>query len=282
MVRRVSTSQLRSAIRRAQSNQRAAINKYKNAVRKYNTEVRRINSKIRINRQRINSELSKLNRANHSLKVRTTYSISVRALNSCYQNVSYGYENIECPTSSQEELYDLIEQENANSLATANILDNEDNMLDVDVSLNDSLLGDRLKMLSEDLNNRWNGALFSLNPNNPDATRHFCTSSREIFTEIFDNYARDEDVFDMFPNCEKTERGNATRRWKTKYLLSKKGIELDGADEFIDNDIENILELYHTLSDGTHGEAGRYTFVQLKAIKKRVEDGIIFLCSIIV
>ena len=42
-----------------------------------------------------------------------------------------------------------------------------------------------------------------------------------------------------------------------------------------------ILELYHILSDGTHGNAGRYTFIQLKAIKKRVEDGILFLCNII-
>ena len=56
---------------------------------------------------------------------------------------------------------------------------------------------------------------------------------------------------------------------------------MKGAEEFIDNDIDNILELYHILSDGTHGYAGRYTFIQLKAIKKRVEDGILFLCNIV-
>lgn len=139
-----------------------------------------------------------------------------------------------------------------------------------------------MKALSSDLNNRWIGALYSLNPNNPDATRHFCTSTREIFTDIFEKYALDKDVFAVFPNCDKTDRGNATRRSKIKYFLYKKGIDLTNADEFIDNDIDNILELYHTLSDGTHSEAGRYSMIQLKLIKKRVEDGINFLCEIVV
>ena len=188
---------------------------------------------------------------------------------------------MEYSNSKQEQLYDLIEQENANNLVVANTLNNPNDTAEIEGSLNDSMIGDKLKILSPDLNDRWNGALYSLNPKNPDATRHFCTSSREIFTDIFDNYAHDEEVFNMFPNCDKTERGNATRRWKIKYFLNKKGIELKGAEEFIDNDIDNILELYHILSDGTHGYAGRYTFIQLKAIKKRVEDGILFLCNIV-
>lgn len=102
-----------------------------------------------------------------------------------------------------------------------------------------------MKSLSSDLNNRWIGALYSLNPNNPDATRHFCTSTREIFTDIFEKYALDKDVFAVFPNCDKTDRGNATRKSKIKYFLYKKGIDLTNADEFIDNDIDNILELIH-------------------------------------
>ena len=279
MVRRISTSQLKSQLRRLESKQRAAINNYNRAVRNYNTQVRKVNTELRRNQQKIKSELNKLN---SSLRKTTTYTKSVRVLNTSYQTVSYNYETLAYPNSQQEELYNLIEQENANNLIVANTLDNEHEQPDIDVSLNDSTIGNKLKILSSDLNDRWNGALFSLSPQNPDATRHFCTSSREIFTDIFDKYAHDEDVFNMFPNCEKTDRGNATRRWKIKFFLNKKGIELDGADEFIDNDIENILELYHILSDGTHGSAGRYTFNQLKAIKKRVEDGIIFLCNIVV
>jgi hypothetical protein len=139
---------------------------------------------------------------------------------------------------------------------------------------------DRLLSLSSDLDNRWKGALFSLNPNNPDATRHFCTSAREIFTEIFDTKATDNDVFAVLPNCQRTNNGNATRRSKIQYFLHRKGIDDSDVETFIDSDINNILELFHTLSDGTHGAAGRYTINQLTVIKKRVEDGLIFLCDI--
>ncbi len=278
MVRKISTSQLRSQLRRLESKQRTAINNYNRAIKNYNTQVRKINNELRRNQQKIKSELSKLN---SGLRITTTYSTSVRTLNVSYQRVTDNYEVLENTNSKQEQLYDLIEQENANNLVVANTLNNPNDTAEIEGSLNDSMIGDKLKILSPDLNDRWNGALYSLNPKNPDATRHFCTSSREIFTDIFDNYAHDEEVFNMFPNCDKTERGNATRRWKIKYFLNKKGIELKGADEFIDNDIANILELYHILSDGTHGYAGRYTFIQLKAIKKRVEDGILFLCNIV-
>ncbi len=278
MVRKISTSQLRSQLRRLESKQRTAINNYNRAIKNYNTQVRKINNELRRNQQKIKSELSKLN---SGLRITTTYSTSVRTLNVSYQRVTDNYEVLENTNSKQEQLYDLIEQENANNLFVANTLNNPNDTAEIEGSLNDSMIGDKLKILSPDLNDRWNGALYSLNPKNPDATRHFCTSSREIFTDIFDNYAHDEEVFNMFPNCDKTERGNATRRWKIKYFLNKKGIELKGAEEFIDNDIDNILELYHILSDGTHGYAGRYTFIQLKAIKKRVEDGILFLCNIV-
>lgn len=278
MVRKISTSQLRSQLRRLESKQRTAINNYNRAIKNYNTQVRKINNELRRNQQKIKSELSKLN---SGLRITTTYSTSVRTLNVSYQRVTDNYEVLENTNSKQEQLYDLIEQENANNLVVVNTLNNPNDTAEIEGSLNDSMIGDKLKILSPDLNDRWNGALYSLNPKNPDATRHFCTSSREIFTDIFDNYAHDEEVFNMFPNCDKTERGNATRRWKIKYFLNKKGIELKGAEEFIDNDIDNILELYHILSDGTHGYAGRYTFIQLKAIKKRVEDGILFLCNIV-
>lgn len=278
MVRKISTSQLRSQLRRLESKQRTAINNYNRAIKNYNTQVRKINNELRRNQQKIKSELSKLN---SGLRITTTYSTSVRTLNVSYQRVTDNYEVLENTNSKQEQLYDLIEQENANNLVVANTLNNPNDTAEIEGSLNDSMIGDKLKILSPDLNDRWNGALYSLNPKNPDATRHFCTSSREIFTDIFDNYAHDEEVFNMFPNCDKTERGNATRRWKIKYFLNKKGIELKGAEEFIDNDIDNILELYHILSDGTHRYAGRYTFIQLKAIKKRVEDGILFLCNIV-
>lgn len=49
---------------------------------------------------------------------------------------------------------------------------------------------------------------------------------------------------------------------------------------FVESDIDNILELFHVLSDGTHGIAGRYDDKKLMQVKKRVEQGIYFLCEI--
>lgn len=283
MARTFNMSQFKSQIRQAQHKaerqlkqiQRDTERKMKNEI---NKAVNQYNRDVRRNQQKIQSELRKLNSSN---KIRTTYNISVKALNNSYNTVVENYDEVNS-TVKEKEFFNYIESENANSLSVANAIENPELAENINVELQDNAIGDKLKSLSSDLNNRWIGALYSLNPNNPDATRHFCTSTREIFTDIFEKYALDKDVFAVFPNCDKTDRGNATRRSKIKYFLYKKGIDLTNADEFIDNDIDNILELYHTLSDGTHGEAGRYSMIQLKLIKKRVEDGINFLCEIVV
>lgn len=283
-MRTISTSQFKNKVRQAQHKAERQIRQIQRETeRKLKSEVNKVvnqyNRDLRKNQQKIRNEFNKLN---SNVRISSSYSSSVRLLNSYYHNVSLTYDSLSHKTNNQQRIYDLIEQENSNNLVVANALENVVDGVDDDINLNTSSIGDKLKLISQDLNDRWTGALFSLNPQNPDATRHFCTSSREIFTDIFDEYALDEDVFNMFPNCEKTDRGNATRRWKIKYFLNKKGIVLDGADQFIETDIENILELYHILSDGTHGTAGRYSILQLKAIKKRVEDGILFLCNLII
>ena len=251
----------------------------KQTVNKYNQFVRQHNARVLQNRMKIQTEL---NRLNSSSKITTTtkYRASVIAVNSSYQIVSSKYDCLEYPTSIQEYIYSGVEQENANNLETANILFGEPQTSTPIYSLQDTKIMNRLLNISKDLDDRWRGALFSLNPLNPDATRHFCTSVREIFTEIFDSKAKDNDVFAIFPNCEKTDRGNATRRAKIRYFLHIKGFRDYDVEDFVEKDMENILELFHVLSTGTHGEAGKYTIEKLFSIKKRVEDGLIFLCDI--
>ena len=87
-----------------------------------------------------------------------------------------------------------------------------------------------------------------------DAARHFCTSAREIFTEFIELKAPDSAVFQYNPSASKTDRGNATRREKIKYMMHGKRLD-DSVTDFADADITNILELFHVLSDGTHGAA---------------------------
>ena len=283
MVKRMKISQLNSKMKQIQNKTNQQLKRIQRdterQIKKETTKmINDYKKNIRKNYQKLQKELNRFNNSQH---MTTKYTISVRNLNSSYEKVNATYNQLNS-TTKEKEIFDYIEQENVNNLTVANALISSEAEDDIDTELQDNVIGNQLKKLSDDLNNRWLGAIFALNPHNPDATRHFCSFTREIFTEIFDKYAKDKEVFSVFPDCDKTDRGNATRKSKIKYFLYKKGIDIKNATEFIDNDIDNILELYHILSDGTHGEAGRYSIIQLKAIKKRVEDGINFLCSIVI
>jgi len=63
---------------------------------------------------------------------------------------------------------------------------------------------DYLGDLSEDLLARGKGAMFAMNPVNPDAETYFCTSAREIFADILEGWASDDDVMAADPNCQMT------------------------------------------------------------------------------
>ena len=131
------------------------------------------------------------------------------------------------------------------------------------------------------MDDRWKGAVYSLNPNNPDAARHFCTSAREVITQILEIKAPDNSVITAFPMCNKTEQGKLTRREKIKYILHQKELTDGELEEFVEQDIDNIIQLFRVFNEGTHGSAGKFNSFQLGSIKKRVEDEIIFLSQLV-
>jgi hypothetical protein len=137
-----------------------------------------------------------------------------------------------------------------------------------------------LQAISADLGDRWQGALFALSPRNPDAARHFCTSSREIITRILDAKAPDADVIAVLPDCPRTPQGTPTRRAKIRYFLHLQGMSLAELESFIESDMDNVVQLFEVFNAGTHGSAGAFDLAQLQAIRKRVEDGILFLSRI--
>lgn len=290
MAKRINISQLKSKLRQLESKQRQAISKYnqevrrhnqnvRNAVNKYNNAVRQYNARVRANRQKIINELNRL-------KSRTTvrYQVlhtSTLTLNTAYQTL----ERHECEFENRpfgNQFLDLSERENANSLAVSNILESEDQQgtTDDEEELASTVITNELISISPDLDSRWRGALFSLSPRNPDASRHFCTSAREIFIHILDHFAPDSEVISRFPNCEKTDNGQPTRRWKIKHILVNAGLASEQAVDFVDEDVTNVLQLFRVFNDGTHGTAGRFEFTQLRAIKERVESGLVYLTTI--
>lgn len=281
MARRISSSQLKSKLRQLESKHKQAQNNLNRAIQKYNQEVRAYNSRVRANRQRVLSEFSKLNRHSTTSTRYVVFRTSVNTLHRVYVNLEDEIGNLSL-SSQHDELLDLSEKENANSIELMNALLGDENHYQGSAeSLRNTNIGNELKNISGDLDNRWRGAIFSLDVRNPDAARHFCASSREIFTQILESGAPDASVLAMMPDCDKTASKKPTRRAKIKYLLHNKGMEELILEEFVEQDMENIVQLFRVLNDGTHGFTGVFDLHQLIAIKKRVEDGILFLSRIV-
>ncbi len=293
MARRVTPSQVRSKLRQIQQKRQQAINKYNQSVRRYNDGVKKAvnnynqavrthNSRVRSNRQRIQSELNRLS-AKSSTRTTThvIYRTSVEILHQ-----SYGVLEQKAQTSLLGDQYtrllDLSERETANSLEVTNeILGSDAEPEEYEQRATNENVHSILRGIGPDLEERWGGAVYSLNPHNPDAARHFCTSAREILVRILETKAPDADVFSILPNCDVTDRGTPTRRSKISYLLHRRGMHESSLEDFVENDMENIVQLFAVFNDGTHGSAGKFNLRQLGAIKNRVEDGIIFLNEIV-
>ena len=284
MARRISLSQFRSRLRQAQSKQKQAIDRLNRAVRAdyqkrkravddYNRAVRAHNTKVRTNRQKLQQELRKLQNASPMRTPRVT--VSARNVHAAFAVLEQRHQ---AGTVYPEDLYSLFEDETANSLRTANAIEGNDVAEPDEIAaLQSTTLDGELETFAPELVGRWKGALFSLNPKNPDAARHFCTSVRECFVTALDVAAPDKVVERELSSCTWTDDGRLTRRSKLKYLLVRRGMVDDAVEEFVNEDVEDILGLFRMFNDGTHGAAGRFDLNELVAVKQRAESGIRFL-----
>lgn len=217
----------------------------------------------------------------HSVVVtwQVTYRKSVEALHRSY-DVLENFTALQ-NDSRFDRLLAGSEQETANSLEVINSIISDDEQDVSEDVLADQKVSSFLQSISPDLDSRWSGAVFALSPKNPDTARHFCTSAREIFATILEIKAPDEKVSNTLPDCERTDRGTPTRRAKLKYFLHLRGIAENCLEEFIENDMENIVQLFKIFNSGTHGSAGAVGLPQLYKLKKRIEQGIAFLAEVI-
>lgn len=290
MARRVTPAQLRSQIRQAQQKQRQAVNKYNAAARKhnasvkravdsYNREVRAHNARVRSNQQRLKSEIQRLRSTSTTRYV--TYQQSVVTLRRSFVSVESAVDDGRW--TGGDDLLNMAEGETANSVAVLNALADEPAQTEdesVYATLQATSLTEDLIAMSPDLHDRWRGALFALSPRNPDAARHFCTSAREIITNILESEAPDQVVLEANPAADRTREGRVTRRARIRYCLDHRGIDAELVT-FVEDDIDNVVALFQEFNDATHGEAGRYDLSQLAAIKRRVEDAVAFLIRVL-
>jgi Predicted pPIWI-associating nuclease len=302
MTQRVTLAQLQSMIRQAEAKQRQAVNEYNSAMRRFQTDMQRAvndhnakvrraqraiddynrgarahNARVQANSQRLRAEIARLNSQPAPARFTITRTSTV-ALHTAYRRVEEDYDT-GVLTPDIEPLVDLAATEATNSAHVANALLGQPSQEDLDAE--DTALTDELSSLSIDLDRRWRGALFALNPRNPDAARHFCASSREVIVQMIDLRAPDSVVFAAKPGCKTTETGQPVRREKLDYLLAHCGANQNSLGDFIDTDVNDVMGLFRLFNDGTHGSAGKFDLPTLRAIKTRVEGSIRFLSTVI-
>jgi hypothetical protein len=276
MAKKFNASQFRSQINQS-------INRYNQQVREYNRKVNQVinqynqavrqhNSRVKANRQRLNTAIARLN-SQASIRYSLTTTSSYRLYQSYQQlddRFEAGYLN-----DSYGDWVDLAEKEAANSAELSNSLQAPVDPSQFSGPTITSGITYELKGISEDLDNRWKGAIYSLNPQNPDAARHFCTSSREVIIQLIDLKASDEVVIGNFPWVKFAENGKPSRRSKIEYLLYLN--QRDALADFTESNIDDVMNLFRDFNNGTHGSAGRYSYDQLLKLKTRVEDSILYL-----
>jgi hypothetical protein len=305
MTSRKSPAQIKAELRRAQQKARQAVNNYNREVDKYNAARRRAisdynagarkvnqaidrynrdarahNARVRANRGRLERELRSL-QSQRTTVVRVEYRASVSTLAQSFSRLEA---QADTAAWAGTDVLDYSETEAANSVAALNaLLDDTPSADATDEELEelqrtdvDHELGD----LNADLGARWRGALFALHPRNPDAARHFCTSAREMLSDMLEIVAPSNLVESDDPACERTEQGAVSRRARIRFCLRRSGIYERELEDFIEQDVSNVLALFREFNTGTHGAAGRFTLAQLTTLKARAEDAIRFIVRI--
>jgi len=298
MVRRVSPAQFRSMIRQAEQKQRRAVDqanrairdynrtvddfnrKQRQAVAEYNREVRSTNARVRADRTRLQNELRRLSAS----RTTSTVTVRYRTSTSLITAVGQSFGGVESAVESgrwadPDNLLDLAEGETADSVAALNRLIAPEDPGEGD--LRSTALTTELTDIDPELHARWTGALFALNPKNPDAARHFCTSARELITMMLDREAPDSVVKAANPDYLDTPSGGVSRRAKIHYCLGRKGNDIEEMVEFVHADIDGVIGLFDDFNRGTHGAAGRFPLAELVVLKDRVERAVKFLYRII-
>lgn len=267
--------------RRAVNDYNAGVRKVSQAIDRYNRDARAHNARVRANRARLQQEIRRLESSQSRTVVRVEYGASVSSLAKSFHRLEERASNA---AWSGTDLLDYSGGETANSVAALNaFLDDAPTTEATDAEveeLQETAVGQELAVLDADLSARWHGALFALHPRNPDAARHFCTSAREMLSDMLEIVAPSHLVEAYDPSCDRTENGTVSRRARIRFCLRRSGAYGPELEDFVEKDITNVLALFREFNDGTHGSAGRFTLAQLRALKIRAEDAIRFIMRI--
>ena len=300
MVRRMTPAQYNAWVRQENARRKRAIDQHNAEVRRVNAHNERVvrdhNRKVDAHNKKVIGDYNRRARA-HNERLRREidpFHVKPSARYSAHRmsvvTLTESFSGLEAAALSgrwtgSDELFDLSESETANSVSALNSLLGE-RTDDVAASeaevatLRATTIKSELSRFEADLDARWRGALFSLHPDNPDASRHFCTSARELLSTFLELVAPDHDVLAADPNCPLTPNGSVSRRARVRHCLLRQNAHDPILEEFVEDDLENVVSLFDEFNSGTHGDAGRFDLVALTAIKQRVEGAIHFVSRI--
>ena len=299
MARRMTPAQYNAWVRQENARRKRAVDAHNAEVRRVNAHNQRVvadhnrkvdahnrrvvtdyNRRVRAHNDRLRREVARLN--TQAATTHAVYRTSVTTLRQTFSELELA---ADAPGwTGSEDLFDLSESETANSVAALNALldDPTGSLVEAEqiAALRTTVISSELNAFDPDLDARWRGALFALHPANPDASRHFCTSARELLSSFLELVAPDNEVLAADPNCPLTEHGTVSRRAKIRHCLNRRGGFDPALEAFIEADLDNVISLFREFNDGTHGRAGRFDLQGLAAIKMRVEGAIQFVARI--
>jgi hypothetical protein len=158
-------------------------------------------------------------------------------------------------------------------------LEEETHQLEKDIQQETAnILEELLGRLNVELIIPLHGARQSLASTNPDKVRHLATSLRELFTHVLHALSPDDKVKSWSNFPEHYQNGKPTRRARLLYIC--RSLNHDPFSDFLEKDIDAVLEFIKLFQRGTHEIIPTYTDFHLKMMLVRMESALRFLLEI--
>ena len=151
----------------------------------------------------------------------------------------------------------------------------EETFLETNHQRTNSFLCELLPQLDPALLILYQGAITSLDSNNPDKQRHVAVSLRELFTHILHILSPDDKFNKWNTDPDNLKNGRPTRKGRLLYIY--RDINFPPFNQFIKRDVEAALTFLNLFQRGTHKIKGPFSKQQSRAILNRMESMLYFI-----
>ena len=155
------------------------------------------------------------------------------------------------------------------------MIEDEEIILETNHQKTNSSLCELLPQLDPILLISYQGAITSLDSNNPDKQRHVANSLRELFTHILHALSPDDKFKEWNNDPNNLKDGRPTRKGRLLYIY--RNINYPPFSQFIKRDVEAALTFLDLLQKGTHEIKGPFSELQSRAILNRMESLLYFI-----